>query len=199
MRPIALSTAAALLLAACAPDQQENAAEADAGPVAEPGEPAANEVATDGNAADELQPVDNSARPMPPNGMAGGDEMSWNFSRSAAGAKIAYGVPQTDNVRLMLRCPESGEALLSFIRPADIAEDRPDTLSIASGSARRSLTIETQQGPLGTSVLAQAPLSAAPLQQFRSGNELEVRWGDETISVPGAPDGPVRQFFDACG
>lgn len=152
--------------------------------------------------ADALQPVDDPARSDASNGgfngATDGDGMSWNFSRTARGPRIAYGVPQTDNVRLMLRCPERSRALLSFIRPDEFAEGKPDMLAIASGNSRRSLTIETEQGPLGTSVEAEAPLSAGPLQQFRSGSELEVRWGDETIRVPGSAQGPVRQFFEAC-
>ena len=199
MRANSLYAAAALLLAACGSDPQDNTAgaEADAEAVAAANQPSANEDSAETMPPDELQPVDNAARPTPGGGSAS-DEMAWNFSNTAAGPKIAYGVPQTDNVRLMLRCPESGQALLSFIRPADIAEGRPDTLSIASGNARRSVTIETEQGPLGTTVKAQAPLSSGPLQQFRSGSGLEVRWGEETISVPAASEAPVRRFFEAC-
>lgn len=197
MRAIAIVTGA-FWLAACDTDRQENAAQTQANSVATPNEVSPDDAEADAATADELQPVDNSARPTPPNGGAASGDMAWTFSRGAAGPRMAYGVPQTDNVRLMLRCPETGLALLSFILPPGMAENLPDTLSIISGSARRSLTIETQQGPLGTSVEAHAPLSAAPLQQFRSGNEMEVRWGDEIIELPAAPEGPVRQFFEGC-
>lgn len=197
-------TAAALLLAACGSDQQETTAEAGAADGAADDAVSAEEAAAvEHNAADRLQPVDNAAQTGPANGAPGGQasddsSMEWNFSRAAGQPKLAFGVPQTDNVRLILRCPESGQALLSFLRRTD-AEDRPGTLAIASGGAQRTLNIETEQGPLGTTVRADVPLSAAPLQQFRSGKGLEVRWGEETINVPGAADGPVRQFFDACG
>lgn len=156
-----------------------------------------------GNAAgNQVQPVDDPSRPPAPNGgaddSAENPDMAWSFSRAGPGSKLAYGVPQTDNVRLMLRCPESGAVLLSFLRPSEQVQDRPGTLVLASGNAQRTLTIETQQGPLGTSVEADLPLSSGPLQQFRSGEELEVRWGDSTIRAPADSDRPVRQFFEAC-
>jgi hypothetical protein len=160
--------------------------------------------AAQGNASgNQVQPVDDSSRPTAPNGgiadSAADADMSWAFSRAGPEPKLAYGVPQTDNVRLMLRCPAAGEVLLSFLRPNQEVQNRPGTLVLASGNAQRTLTIETQQGPLGTSVEAELPLSSGPLQEFRSGEELEVRWGDSTIAVPGDSDRPVRQFFEACG
>lgn len=192
MRSIALyASATLLLLAACGQETPDGAADRAA--------PVANQPRSSEGAADEaLQPVDNQARPAA-SGEGGEAEMAWTFTSTGEGPKIAYGEPQTDNVRLMLRCPDSGEALLSFIRPAEEVEDRPDTLVIASAGSSRSLTIEMNQGQLGTSVEAQAPLKSGALQQFHSGNELELRWGEETFRVPGAVDGPVRQFFETCG
>lgn len=197
MRLMILASAAALAVAACGTDEQQNDAQAPAA------EPAAGERAAAGNDVEQVQPVDDPAKADPADGSsaaASGAEtgMAWVFSRAAGRPKLAYGVPQTDNVRLMLRCPEPGEALISFIRPDEVAEDKPGTLTIASANAQRTLTVQTQRGPLGVSVEAEAPTSAAPLQQFRTGQNLQVRWGEETVRVPGEEGDPVRQFFEAC-
>lgn len=198
MRLIAVTTVV-LALAACGSAEENGSGEAEV---------AQHESGTENGAAGEadlnqVQPVDDPSRPTPAGGgadgqSAGNSEMSWSFSRTGPGPKLAYGVPQTDNVRLMLRCPETGEALLSFLRSDQQAQNRPGTLIVAAGNAQRTLTIETQQGPLGTTVEAEIPVSSGPLEEFRSGKEMEVRWGDTEIRVPGASNGPVRQFFETC-
>lgn len=187
---------AALLLAACGSQEQGSSGAEDA--AAGNRMPVAEQAANEDTADSQLQPVDNAARPDQPNMNPDSENMEWSFSREGGTPRLAFGEPQADNVRLTLSCREDGAVLVSFTRPEEFAEGKPDLLSIVSGNARRSMTIETEHGQLGTSVQAAAPLSAAPLEQFRSGQELEVHWGDSTIHVPGAEDGPVRQFFEAC-
>lgn len=194
------AAAALMLLAACAPEDTETTS-------AEVEEVSAAGLDEDKGAGEHkepspnaLQPVDNSARAVPPPPDADDEaEMRWTFSRSADRPSLAFGEPRTDNVRLMIRCGRNEEAHLSFIRPAEIVAERPHMMTIASGGATRSLTLETRPGQLGTTVEVQAPLAAAPLQQFRSGRDLRLRWGDEEIRVPGGSDGPVEEFFAACG
>lgn len=127
----------------------------------------------------------------------GSDEMAWNFSRTAAGPKLVYGEPQTDNVRLLLRCA-GNQVSLNFMRPADVVATRPERLVIASAGEQRTTNVSTEDTQLGPiSVSATAPIASAPISAFRSGNPLEVRWGDETIRVPGTNQ--AEQFFAACG
>lgn len=131
------------------------------------------------------------------NGGGGDDEMRWLFARTAAGPKLSYGEPQTDNVRLLLRC--SGDELsVNFIRPADVVSSRPDQLTIASGGMQWTANVSAEESQIGgMSISATAPLSSAPITAFASGRPLEVRWGEETIRVPGTDQ--ARQFLSACG
>lgn len=130
-------------------------------------------------------------------GGLGNSEMTWAFSRSAAGPKLTYGEPNTDNIRLMLRC-EGDRVSLNFIRPSDVATRRPDRLTVASGAAQREVRVSAEETELGgTSISASVPASAEPIRAFQSGRPLEVRWGQETIRVPGTDK--AKQFLSACG
>ena len=171
------------------------------------GEPAGAATGPTGGASDPPAP----SRPgKAPADQAGTDPaaraqqgMIWHFSRTPQGPKLVYGERSTDNVRLMMRCPPGGASvILSFIRPDDLVERRPAELELRSADAATTLSIDSQESQLGGRVVqAVAPIDAQPLQRFRSGSALEVRWGEETISLPaaGAYHGRIRQFFETCG
>lgn len=123
--------------------------------------------------------------------------MRWNFARTARGPKLTYGEPATDNVRLTLRCDGSERVELSFMRPSSAADGNSMTLS--SGGAERQLKATVEETQLGPALVsAVAPISSQPIQSFRSGSGLQVRWRGETISVPPAGE-QGRQLLDACG
>lgn len=191
-----LSVGVAAFLLGCSPAADEGQANQSVSNSAEPVEPA--EV-PDSNA---LQPVDNRAQPLssaePSDPSGGEDGMRWTYAGSSAGARLTFGVPDTDNVRLAMRCDEAGIVALNFTRPMDMVERRPGNLTILSGTGRRTANIEVEETQLGASVAAEAPARSAPFRKFRSGDDLVVRWGEERISVPGRPTEPIDRFFAAC-
>lgn len=155
----------------------------------------ARSVAESGNASLDEPPA--SPERATGNG-SDGDAMRWSFHRTAAGPRLTFGEPQTDNVRLMLRCGD-GQVSVHFMRPADMVERRPGQLTIASGGMQWRAEISSEESQLGgMSIRASAPLSSAPITAFRSGQSLEVRWGPETIALPGQQGGAVQQFFNSC-
>lgn len=156
--------------------------------------PAANAM---GSAA--ASPGDRAAAPP----HADNDGMRWNFSRTAAGPRLAYGEPATDDVRLMLRCPPGGDTvLLTFHRPRELAEAQPGEIVIEAGGEVHRSTIDVRESQLGGSTIeAQAPVSAGPFRRMRAGLPLTLHWGDRAVSVPagGARQDQVNAFFEACG
>lgn len=125
--------------------------------------------------------------------------MRWNFSSSGVGPSLAYGEPRTDNVRLMLRC-DGDRVRLHFMRSAEMVASRPGQLTVVSGGKQATSPITTEESELGgMSIRASVARSSGPMTEFSAGEALEVRWGSETIAVPGRSGGPVAQFFKACG
>lgn len=131
------------------------------------------------------------------------DGMSYHFKQDQGGAALSYGVPDTDNIALSLRCPRKGpegSILIAFNRPARIVAERPGTLVAASGDARQELSIETRSTQLGTNIEVRTSADSAPLVAYRGGAPLEIRYGDEAIRIPAADEqGQIARFFEACG
>lgn len=180
--------ASVLALAACADDTAtEPAADDAAAPpdaVADAGAPAAPapEPGTEGPPG---------AAPAPP---PEGDAMTWNFAETAAGPKLTYGEPRTDNVRLMLRCAGGERIALSFLRGS--AGEGP--MTVRSGGASETVPAEAEATQLGgVSVRAELAATAPPLERFRGGSALAVEYAGDTRNVP--PAGPeADRFFSAC-
>ncbi len=172
--------APALALAACAEQPAAEEANVAEAPNSNAAQPAPDEAI--GNGA-----------PSRPDG--NGSPMAWNFSTAADGAKLAYGEPRTDNVRLTLRCAGGGRIELSFIRSAP---GEAEQMTVRSGGASETMGGSAEESQLGGwFVRAELPASAAPLQRFRGGNSLTVEWASETRTVP--PAGPeAERFFGAC-
>ena len=175
---------ALLLLAACG----DQAARDDASP-AQP----------DGNTQAVTSPAVSEDLVDRGDGQAGrADEvgMSWIFSDSAGGPKLAYGIPQTDNLRLMLRCAEAGNVRFVFMRPASAS---PITrVTISSGGASSEVEAQSDASQLGgISVETELPVDSGPLIQFRSGHRINVSWTGGEISVPEAGQQADR-LFEAC-
>lgn len=124
------------------------------------------------------------------------NDMVWSFSRTVAGPKLAYGEPQTDNVKLNLRC-DGDRIVLHFMRSAGVVSRRPDQLVIASGGMQWRSGVSAEESQLGgMSISANAPASSAPITAFHSGSPLEIRWGEERILVPGTDK--AKEFLSAC-
>lgn len=130
------------------------------------------------------------------------NRMAYFFSRSARGPTLSFGVPQTDNVALTLRCPAGAAGktvLLYFMRPAEIAAEGPDSLVLAAGESQQRLRVRTDQTQLGTRIEAQTEPASGPMKAYREGKTLEVHYGAQTITLPSRPsDTGISSFFDAC-
>lgn len=187
MRHLAIVPAIALLLA-CGQESDEQPTNA-VPDVA--GNNAAAGPAGDGTASEAPEGADPNGRGVDITDR----EMRWSFARTAAGPKLTYGEPFTNNVKLMLRCASGDSLRLSFVRPAGSPGGE---MVVRSGGAEQrfdATAIESEIG--GATIQAIAPMGSQPLQNFRGGSALEVSWEGETISVP-APGNEARQLFDAC-
>jgi hypothetical protein len=129
-------------------------------------------------------------------------DMAYFYKQGEEGPALSYGEPDTDNIALSLRCPAGGTGkslLLSFNRPREIVDQRPDTITLAAGTAREDLRIDTRSTQLGTTVEVQTSPDADPIQAFRDGAKLSLLYGDETIGIPATGDhGKIARFFAAC-
>lgn len=185
--PTPLVIAASFALASCGGADDEPAPDPVADPAPETGESVA--------------PVDPTHSPPAPD-QAFDDGMAYHFKTGERGPALSYGVPDTDNVALSLRCPQNaanGAVTVSFTRPAGIVKSRPQTLTLSSGDAQQSLAVETRSSQLGTSVVAQTGTDGAVMRAYRDGSPLKVSHGDETIRIPGQDDQDrIAQFFEAC-
>lgn len=116
------------------------------------------------------------------------------------GAKLVYGAPNSDDVRLMLDCmPGSGR--IEVIQAYGPAHDSPMTLS--SGFSRTRLAGKAEDdGETGEkdAIAWTTPRSAA-LRQFRRSGRLVVSGPGyrSQVAVKTAERQAVGRFFQACG
>lgn len=143
----------------------------------------------------------------PANRNSGGDndfdqDMAYYFSQGERGATLSFGVPQTDNTALNLRCPRGAgdkSVLIYFTRPGRIVAKRPATIDLRAGEAEQQLPIETRETQLGTTVEVETAVSTPVMQQYRTGQPLDVFYGEEKVTIPSrSSDREIQQFFNAC-
>lgn len=130
------------------------------------------------------------------------EDMAYYFKRGERGPTLSYGVPNTDNVAITIRCPAGGMGkalLIYFNRPSDIVAQRPNTLTLSADEAEQQLMIEERSTQLGTTVEVQTSPDSAPMRAYQQGAPLKIRYGDETIAIPASSeDGSIQEFFDTC-
>ncbi|WP_086436693.1 hypothetical protein [Altererythrobacter xiamenensis] len=143
----------------------------------------------------------------PANRNSGGEtdfdkDMAYYFSQGERGATLSFGVPQTDNIALNLRCPLGAggkSVLVYFTRPGRIVAKRPATIDLRAGEAEQQLPIETRETQLGTTVEVETAVSTPVMQQYRTGQPLDVFYGEEKVTIPSrSSDREIQQFFNAC-
>ncbi|HUG46227.1 MAG TPA: hypothetical protein VMK31_06930 [Sphingomicrobium sp.] len=144
--------------------------------------------------ADSADTAAADANGLTPDGAAE-EGMEWSFARDSVGPKLAYGAPDSDNVKLMLRCTGGESLRVSFTRPE--GAEGGELLLRSGGEERRVDAIAEASQPGGVIIEATVPMSARPLQNFRTGSTLDVLWQGEVISVPAAVE-EARQLFAAC-
>ena len=131
-------------------------------------------------------------------GTVGEPGMAWNEDDGAAGvATLTYGVPATDDLRLMMSCrPHSGTVRLTIVgRTGDVAivELRSGKLMSRLGGAG------TPDGENQGAVDIQFALPASDpvLARMAATGELSLVLGERRMSFPNA-FAPAHDFLKAC-
>ena len=131
----------------------------------------------------------------------GAPGMAWELtpaSGPADEAKLAYGVPDSDAVELMLTCrPKSGGVTIATFGPS--APARP-VLTVTSGTVSTRLPASAENNEAGEGVLisATAPVGDPALRAFARTGKLAVgvRGGHGTL--PPADPGVAGRFLAGC-
>jgi hypothetical protein len=128
-------------------------------------------------------------------GVYGG--MDWVLSQAEGyESKLAYGVPDTDNVAVMLSCqPKSDHVSVVLVGVEGGA--RP-TLTLGSGRTVTRLPATKVQGMDTFDVEATAPARSAPLARFAETGELTVGVGARRAQMPAADPSKSRRFVESC-
>ncbi len=115
-------------------------------------------------------------------------------------AALAYGLPNSDDVALMLQCAK-GSARVEL---TDTARDAAVTAIVLTADGRRtSVPVRAETSEAGESKLltGQLPLAAPALQGFRRSGVIEVSSGRSryAITVGQAQRPGIERFFKVCG
>lgn len=118
------------------------------------------------------------------------------FVDEGPSAKLAYGVPDSDALALMLECDKgSGRVAIS-----DALRQGPPRLVLAAGSARTALAVQTEDMAGSTVMTAETSARAPALTAFRRAGALDVTSGETRYRVAAdrAQRREVDRFFAAC-
>lgn len=113
-------------------------------------------------------------------------------------AKLAYGQANSDDVDLMLQCTKGSRV----VQVTNIARnDGAPKLTLVSSGASADLNTRIEAGDGATVLVADAPMSSAPLSAFRRSGHLEVSQGGKRYGVTATANerAGVESFFQACG
>ena len=123
--------------------------------------------------------------------------MDWVLSQAEGyESKLAYGVPDTDNVAVMLSCqPKSGHVSVVLVGVEGGA--RP-TLTLGSGRERTRLTASRVQGMDSYDVEATASARSRPLARFAETGELTIGVASRRTEFPPADPSESRRFVESC-
>ena len=123
--------------------------------------------------------------------------MDWVLSQAEGyESKLAYGVPDTDNVAVMLSCqPKSDQVSVVLVGVEGGA--RP-VLTLGSGRTLTRLPATRVQGMDAFDVEATAPARSRPLTRFAETGELTVGVGARRTEMPPADPAKSRKFVESC-
>jgi hypothetical protein len=123
--------------------------------------------------------------------------MDWVLSQAPGyESKLAYGVPNSDSVVLMLSCqPRSDQ--VSVVLVGFASGPRP-TLTLGSGHTVARLPASRVQGMDDFDVEATAPARSRPLHRFAETGELTVGVGARRTEMPAADPSTSRKFVESC-
>jgi hypothetical protein len=133
----------------------------------------------------------------PPPEAAADPRMAWAFDQTPEeGAKLAYGLPASDEAPVMLTCrPRSG---LVRISAAVASAHVSPVLRLASKGVASTASGAVADDPLGPRLEATAPAQLPALAAFAESGHLTVTAGGAALTATAADPTPVRRFFAAC-
>jgi len=123
---------------------------------------------------------------------------TWNLHMEGPTARLAYGLPYSDNVGLILSCDRASGVVGVY---GQAEPDRP-VMTLASGRATSDIKGRVEPDPFtgGYSFEARTPTRLAALDGFVKTGKLSVIGKDRAIVMPasGAERATVRRFFEHC-
>ena len=173
LRPLAPSVALALIAAACATVES---------PAPSPPPP------------DVAEPADTTPGPAPT------PDYDWHLNRHQDEAALAYGVAESDDVRLMFYCVEESGRLTMH---KDVEPEAPAVVHLESGGETERFTAESTPSMLGDGVIltADADTGHPVFQRFRRLGWIASWVGErrEPYAAHPGSEASVENFFAACG
>ena len=121
------------------------------------------------------------------------------FQDEGASAKLAYGLPNSDDVGLMLECDKgSGRIAVTDIARGPV----PAKLILVSGQSRADMPVRAEADAEGGAPILQgaAAIDNPALKGFRDTGQIEVRMGGVHygVNATAAERIGVARFFSAC-
>jgi hypothetical protein len=122
--------------------------------------------------------------------------MSW-IEIEGDGPRLAFGVPDSDMVLVMMSCaPRSGAVTVNYFA----AKDEPGrTLKLKSGPATASLRATATPSEMDELVIeATAPAATRVLASFARSGERAVALRGSRVALPPADRPKAKRFVDSC-
>lgn len=129
---------------------------------------------------------------------AANNAYAWAYlNEPGEGPKLAYGRPSSDEVLLMLACPQAGG-------PVEVSASGIEGPAIALSSRDQTSRLEAkaaEDGGTGPFLLARATSRDPALGNFRRTGDLAIVNGPKRHSIAATGDERrrVKAFFEACG
>ncbi|MFN3537899.1 MAG: hypothetical protein ACK4Y4_10665 [Brevundimonas sp.] len=124
----------------------------------------------------------------------------WHFNRNVDGAALAYGVAESDDVRLSLHCEQGLPGLMLY---KDVETGAEPVIHLESGGETERFPAESQPSMLSDGVILSAPAdpSHPVFQRFRRVGWIASWVGDrrEAYATHPGSEAAVERFFSACG
>lgn len=146
------------------------------------------------------------------------DEAVWTLSLDGGEAYLVYGIPDSDDGRIALRC-EKRSSKVTVMAPVEHrvaskldasgqwrdargrANPWPVPVTLSSGAAKAQLPGQAQPDEMngGSTVEAVTPTTSAVMQAFARSGRLALAAYGETVSEPPVPTKSLGAFLKACG
>lgn len=124
----------------------------------------------------------------------------WHLNRHAGQSSLAFGLAESDDVRIVLTC-DDGSGRVELFR--DVETDQPAEIHLEAGGETERFPAASEPSLLsgGQILTADAPLSRPVFQRFRSLRWLTAWQGGVREDYAPHPESSanIDAFFAACG